>query len=216
MPRTTPIRNHVTARLGLLTLALSMLTGCPGYLDQLAWTEDAGTPPVVQEPPPVGYNPPANPNPTPDAGVTPPPPPPPPPMPDAGVPKPVVDAAPPPVDTRPAGMPDAAPPANQPLACATPAEISTKILVPKCGTCHGAASPAAALDLVTANSKMRMLNVAARGCGGKQLITAGPPVGGVFFDKLYGAVEGCGGQMPFGAAPLSAVEIECLKRWITP
>jgi hypothetical protein len=217
MPPTSPTtRNPVTPRLALLTLALSMLTGCPGYLDQLAWSDDAGRPlgvdlaPMSQVPsldaggtlpdaaPPV-VNPPAV-----DA-APPPPPPPPPPMVDAGT------AV---MDARPGGTQEVGNP--MPLACATASEISTKILVPKCGTCHGAQQPAAALDLVTAGSKARMVGVAARGCGAKTLIVAGPPVTGVFFDKLVGSVEGCGGQMPFGAAPLSAAEIECLKRWITP
>jgi hypothetical protein len=213
MPRTTKT-NHVTARLGLLTLALSMLTGCPGYLDQLAWSEDAGRPPSIDQMPTSEY-----PAPSLDAGGT---------LPDAAPPDsyqpppvdsgalPKLDTAGPSVDTRPPTSADSGTPAPQPLACATAAEISMKILVPKCGTCHGAQQPAAALDLVTAGSKARMVGVAARGCGGKTLVVAGPPVTGVFFDKLYGAVEGCGGQMPFGAAPLSAAEIECLKRWITP
>jgi hypothetical protein len=100
--------------------------------------------------------------------------------------------------------------------CATAAEISAKILTPKCGSCHGKASPAAGLDLVTAGVKARLLNVAARGCAGKVLIVAAPAVGGHFFDKLNGAVGGCGNQMPFGAPPLSATEIKCLADWIAP
>jgi hypothetical protein len=48
------------------------------------------------------------------------------------------------------------------------------------------------------------------------LIVATPTVGGHFFDKLNGAVGGCGNQMPFGAPPLSAVEIKCLADWIAP
>ena len=100
--------------------------------------------------------------------------------------------------------------------CATAAEISAKILVPKCGACHGKASPAAGLDLVTAGAKARMLNIPARGCANQVLIAPGMAVAGHFFDKLAGAVSNCGSQMPFGAPPLSPAEIKCLKDWIVP
>jgi hypothetical protein len=109
-----------------------------------------------------------------------------------------------------------APPNGVPL-CATAPEISSKILVPKCGTCHGAAMPAAGLDLVTAGAKARLLNIPSRACNSKPLIVAEPAVGGHFFDKLAGAVPGCGNQMPFGGInPLSAAEVQCLKDWIKP
>jgi hypothetical protein len=107
------------------------------------------------------------------------------------------------------------PPVNAP--CSSAAEISSKILVPKCGICHGAAAPAAGLDLVTAGAKARLLNIPSRACNSKPLILAEPEVSGHFFDKLAGAVPGCGNQMPFGAInPLNAVEVQCLKDWIKP
>jgi hypothetical protein len=113
--------------------------------------------------------------------------------------------------------PDAGPTAPVPTpVCATATEIAEKILTPKCATCHGRNAPAAGLDLVTTGIKARLLNVAARGCAGKTLITATDQVGGHFFDKLAGGVAGCGGQMPFGAPPLTATEIKCLKDWIKP
>ncbi len=109
------------------------------------------------------------------------------------------------------------PPPNGVPLCATAAEISSKILVPRCGTCHGAAMPAAGLDLVTAGAKARLLNVPSRACNAKPLIVAEPAVGGHFFDKLAGAVPGCGNQMPFGGInPLNAAEVQCLKDWIKP
>ena len=76
--------------------------------------------------------------------------------------------------------------------------------------------PAAGLDLVSPGAKMRLLNVPARGCAGRTLVVAEPVVGGHLFDKLAGAIPGCGSQMPFGALPLSAVEVKCLKDWIKP
>ena len=129
--------------------------------------------------------------------------------PDASAPR--LDAQPPPP------APDAGPAGPLPTpVCATATEIADKILTPKCGTCHGKNAPAAGLDLVTAGIKMRLVNIPARGCGGKTLVTAGDQVGGHFFDKLVGGVANCGGQMPFGAPPLSAEEIKCLKDWIKP
>jgi hypothetical protein len=103
-----------------------------------------------------------------------------------------------------------------PRACATAAEISAKILVPKCGTCHGKMNPAAGLDLVTAGSKARMLDVTSKACGTRKLIVTSPAVGGHFFDKLEGSVSGCGVQMPPGGPWLTADEISCLKEWVAP
>ena len=63
--------------------------------------------------------------------------------------------------------------------------------------------PAAGSTCVTPGYKMRLVNVPAKGCPGKTLVTAGGAVAGHFFDKLAGAIPGCGNQMPFGAlAPL--------------
>jgi hypothetical protein len=112
--------------------------------------------------------------------------------------------------------PDAGPPAATTPLCATPQEISSKILVPVCGVCHGAVNPAAGLDLASAGAKMRLLNQPSKGCAGKPLIVADPVPSGVFFDKLAGPVPGCGNQMPFGAPPLGQAEIKCLKDWIKP
>lgn len=117
---------------------------------------------------------------------------------------------------KPPAPPEPPPPSDVPI-CATPAEITAKILVPKCGLCHGAREPAGLLDLVSPGAKMRLLNVPSKFCNAKPLIVANPEVGGHFFDKLAGAIPGCGNQMPFGGvAPLSAAEVKCLKDWIKP
>lgn len=117
------------------------------------------------------------------------------------------EAPPPPPDPPPNGVP----------LCATGPEILSKILMPKCGVCHGAQMPAGNLDLVTGNVKAKLLNVPSRACNNRPLIFDSPDVGGHFFDKLAGAVPGCGNQMPFGGiTPLSAAEVQCLKDWIKP
>jgi hypothetical protein len=112
------------------------------------------------------------------------------------------------------------PPTPTPVApidpCATAPEILAKILMPKCGACHGAKVPTAGLDLISPGAKLRLLNVPSRGCPGKTLVTDSPEVGGHFFDKLAGPVQGCSAQMPLGAPLLLPEEIKCLKLWIKP
>jgi mono/diheme cytochrome c family protein len=100
--------------------------------------------------------------------------------------------------------------------CATAAEITSKIFMPKCGACHGGATPRAGLDLVMPGAKARLLNIPAKNmaCAGRPLIVDSPAVGGVFFDKVSGNT--CGNQMPFMGMALSAAEIQCLKDWIKP
>jgi hypothetical protein len=100
-----------------------------------------------------------------------------------------------------------------PQPCSSASEIASKILMPRCAICHGANMPAAALDLATAGSKARILNKPSIACNGKPLAT--PDGNGHFFDKLAGAIPGCGNQMPFGGImPLSAAEVQCLRDWI--
>jgi hypothetical protein len=111
--------------------------------------------------------------------------------------------------------------------CAQAAEITNKILVPRCGGCHTAANAAnvAGLDLATMGAKVRLLGVASKsrisGCAPRPLVTtvamggAQVPDGtGVLFDKLTGTM--CGNQMPFNNPPLPAEELWCIKEWIKP
>ena len=100
--------------------------------------------------------------------------------------------------------------------CSTGPEILAKILMPKCGACHGVKVPTAGLDLISPGAKARLLNVPSRGCPGKTLVIDSPEVGGHFFDKLAGPVQGCSAQMPLGAPLLLPEEIRCLKLWIKP
>ena len=198
----------------MLGLGLSVLSGCPGHMDLAAWDlPDSGTS-ALNSPPTTPYVPPP---PAVDGGMTQTPVTPanaavtpvtPTPQPDAGM-----VAAKPDAGTTPVA--DAGNGGGTPV-CATAAEIAGKILTPKCGACHGKTSPAAGLDLVTPDIKARLLNIPARGCAGKILVTTTAGVDGYFFDKLVGSVSGCGGQMPFGSGPLSVQEIDCLKGWIGP
>jgi len=103
--------------------------------------------------------------------------------------------------------------------CATGPEIQNKILTPKCseGLCHGTAVKAGQLDLEAPGVKDRLIRANAVGgsCRNKPLVeNAANGVGGHFFDKLRGAIPGCGGQMPFLKPPLSDLEIKCLQDWL--
>jgi hypothetical protein len=119
---------------------------------------------------------------------------------------------PPPPPPRDGGAPDVAVAAN----CATPDEISNKILKPKCLPCHGKVMPALGLDLESPGAKARILGVTSKEggvCGGKPLADGTDQ--GVLLQKVTGPVPmGCGNQMPFGTAPLSSVEVDCLKAWL--
>jgi mono/diheme cytochrome c family protein len=122
-------------------------------------------------------------------------------------------------------MPTPAPAPTPPAAgasCANPATDGPKILVQYCGLCHDPAKGAAfvtnaALDLASAGSKSRLLNIPSKLCSGKVLIQDGPKgPGGHLFEKLKGPVMGCGDRMPpFGTA-LTEQEVKCVKDWIRP
>jgi hypothetical protein len=113
-------------------------------------------------------------------------------------------------------MPMPTPVATTP-ACASPAEITSKILVPACGACHGAVMPASNLDLVSPGAKARLVGKPSVKCNGQTLVVADPVPSGFFFDKISGPVPaGCGMLMPYVGTMLNATEIKCLKDWIKP
>jgi hypothetical protein len=217
-----PVQKHKNLGLvrALVVSAVAMtVAGCPGYLEEGIWLSDAGAPRGAYMPPAAApgtggaYVPPAS---------------------GAGGNTGSVGAGGTPVVSPPRGSggsggggggaqrdagPGPAPDmgnASIPVpACATAAEITSKILMPKCARCHGGATPSAGLDLAMPGAKARLLNVQAR-CAGKTLVVDSPAVGGHLFDKLAGAVQGCGQRMPLMGTPLSAEEITCLKAWIKP
>ena len=205
----------------VVSAAAMMMVGCPGYLEEGAWLSDGGSARQVQQPGPITQPPPAGTGGATGAGGAV--------ASGAGGATGAGGAVRPPartggsggggggpkVDAGPGAAPDmmaAVPPV---LACATAEEITSKILMPKCARCHGGNMPAAGLNLALPGAKARLLNVNAR-CAGKTLVVSEPNVGGHLFDKLNGAVMGCGQRMPLMGTPLSADEITCLKAWIKP
>jgi hypothetical protein len=100
-------------------------------------------------------------------------------------------------------------------ACPAGVNVLTDIFATKCGGCHGAASPTKNLDLVSAGLGARMVNKTST-CKSQPLIAGtltGTKPTGLLFQKLAGAVTGCGVQMPAGATPLSSAEIACVNDW---
>jgi hypothetical protein len=79
--------------------------------------------------------------------------------------------------------------------------------------CHDAERPPAGLDLVSPGLGGRLLGVASASdaCAGRPLIEADGS-GGLLVDKVAGDPS-CGAAMPLGRRKLSAVEVECVRRW---
>jgi mono/diheme cytochrome c family protein len=128
--------------------------------------------------------------------------------PDAWV-APAADAG-PVADTAP--LPDTAPSAP---TCPPGFDVLTEVFNKKCALCHGASAPAKNLDLVTAGLAARLLDKPST-CGTKPLLSgtvSEDAVSGLLMEKLAGAVDGCGVQMPAGAPALSAIEIACVNDW---
>jgi hypothetical protein len=116
--------------------------------------------------------------------------------------------------------------AQRAASCWEPAEITNKILLPKCATsnCHDSVMPAASLDLQAAGARMRLQNIPSRMCaeGGtsRTLVTVqGNNVSGHLFDKLTGRQPAaCGQRMPRNgmmAGYLSDAEVQCMREWFT-
>lgn len=109
----------------------------------------------------------------------------------------------------PAGGPDAG---GQQAVC-TPENAASTVLSANCGGCHGAASPAAGLDLVSVGVRDRLIDTASSACAGKVLVVSGNPTGSYLMEKISG-IPTCGEQMPKGRSALSAEQVSCVSDWI--
>jgi hypothetical protein len=197
------------SRLTLLVGATVFVWGCSGRLafDPRAQQRDGGATPLPSPvtTPDAG----AAPVVTPDAMVVAPDTAPLPPPPDA--------MAPPqdtlgPADTMPAPpLADAMPAAS---ACPSGTDVA-QIFKTSCGLCHGTASPAKNLDLVSPGLAARLINKPAE-CNNRPLLstTGGSAPDGVLLEKLAGPVSDCGVQMPpTGIPALSATDMACVRDW---
>ena len=109
----------------------------------------------------------------------------------------------------PAPAPEARPPAAQPCAGLD----ALAILAQRCGACHGERTPTKGLDLISPGVGKRLVGVQSS-CMGRPFLASNEAAGeSLFVIKMDGPVAGCGGQMPFGAAPLSPEERACLVDW---
>jgi len=96
------------------------------------------------------------------------------------------------------------------------AYVEGTLLPRTCATvyCHGAAEPAAGLDLASPDLARRLVGVrATTNCRGVLLIDRARPQASLMLVKL-GASPGCGSRMPLGQTALSAAEISCMRVWV--
>ncbi len=110
--------------------------------------------------------------------------------------------------------PDAAPEPAPP--CTLSVDLESGLLRPRCATsgCHSESDQAAGLDLQSPGVLARLSGAGAVTCPGRVLVVPGRPSQSYLLDKL-GPSPACGRTMPLGAAPLSADEVSCLRRWVS-
>ena len=123
---------------------------------------------------------------------------------------------PPPPRMADAGAPDAS---SAAVRCSSTEDVVRHILGPKCNTCHSGGPVGDYPDLQSPPVRQRVLEARSRDCHDRPLvmIASDGGLGGHFFDKLAGAVPGCGSQMPFGSIPpLTDAEVACVRRWLGP
>lgn len=93
-------------------------------------------------------------------------------------------------------------------------DVPNELLGSRCSGngCHGAASPAAGLDLVSGDYGARLVDKPAQTCDG---VLADPtdPAGSVLV-ILLGPDPACGERMPLHGTPLTDAEISCVEAWL--
>jgi hypothetical protein len=116
-------------------------------------------------------------------------------------------------DASVGGVADAAPGAPDAGSVPSCGDVHADIIVPRCsgGACHDAATPAAGLDLGSAEVGARLIGVASA-CNGLLLIDPNDRPASYLLEKLAPSPT-CGGQMPPGA-PLSAADLACVIEWV--
>jgi hypothetical protein len=95
------------------------------------------------------------------------------------------------------------------------ANIQQEIFLGTCAeqNCHAAHSPAAALDLETANVAARLVGIPSSICDGKTRIVAGAPEESFLYEKITSYQPLCGSHMPV-TGDLTVAERACVKQWI--
>jgi hypothetical protein len=97
------------------------------------------------------------------------------------------------------------------------AAIQHELLLPRCGIvgCHAAEASASGLDLVSPDLERRLANTPGLGCKGDAILVRGNPGRSLLFIKTAQANPKCGVQMPPLGKRASAVEVACIRSWIT-
>jgi hypothetical protein len=82
--------------------------------------------------------------------------------------------------------------------------------------CHGAGTPAAGVDLVTAGVAARLVDApASTTCPGRVEIDSADPANSLILEKVSEAMPSCGAAMPFLGEMLTPEEIACVEEWVT-
>ena len=98
------------------------------------------------------------------------------------------------------------------FAACPPGDVE-QLFQQRCGDCHGATEPEAMLDLVSPGVADRLIGVPSGTalCEGWTLIE--PSTGQhLLLDKL--GDSSCGSRMPLALNEFSAIETECVRRWV--
>jgi len=93
-------------------------------------------------------------------------------------------------------------------------DIPHELFVKRCAgsICHEGATPAAGLDLISANVESRLVDIPGRDCPGL-LVDPVLPEASLLYQKLL-PLPSCGSPMPVGKPALDGFELECVREWI--
>ena len=101
---------------------------------------------------------------------------------------------------------------------ATSAEVLAIFNQKSCATsgCHGGMRPSQGIDLSTAPKlESTLIGQTSGQCASKLLVAPGDPAASYLVNKLTGMGMCGGSQMPKGATPLSAAELDTVRAWIS-
>lgn len=96
-------------------------------------------------------------------------------------------------------------------------QIQTQIFDPGCSSCHTdvGRTPSSGLNLKAGSAFSNLVGVSSVGLAGAVRVIAGNPNSSYLVQKLEGAANIAGVQMPRVGAPLTAAQIKMIRDWIT-
>ena len=99
---------------------------------------------------------------------------------------------------------------------ATLSRIQTRIFDTNCALsgCHAGANPQQGMDLSAGQAFSNIVNVPSREVPALMRVAPGDPENSYLLQKVRGDAGIVGARMPLGRAPLSAEDIELIRKWI--